>query len=443
MAIHPLIIAVSPHRIAGGIGLLLIGASVASVTFPSARTVPFYMAGMTPGGGGAQNLLRRNFQENNGGTESEASLRSFPVASEALPPFRVTNIAASLRTGEQFDVAALSQSSEVVGTVVPLQDDSISPGTKRAAPRTYAARWQNGKLHRLPIPPGAHRVVAGDINDRGDVGAVSIQYRRGKPSFNRVLLYRRDAAYKDFGTLNPEYDQPDTQDSAKMRGVSESLLSLNNRGTIIALVGSNSWFRRADGTIGSIGDGIAFDLNNNETAVGFVGAYASGAVMWRNVALPGKSSVVPLLPTNKAIMQQAQSYWRGSAESVNDKGDTVVSVPIDSSNGFRRLGRTAYYLLRDGKLQLIAQMRGYQRARVRINDSGDIIGFSDTDQQSQTIAPILYREGKMYDLTHAAQNSGWKILGAIDINNNRQILAYGVHNSRENIAVPILLTPVR
>jgi hypothetical protein len=81
----------------------------------------------------------------------------------------------------------------------------------------------------------------------------------------------------------------------------------------------------------------------------------------------------------------------------------VISVPIDSSNGFRRLGRSAFYLSHRGKLQFIAQMRGYQRTRVRINASRDVVGFVDTDQQTQTVSSLLYRDGKMYDLTDAAR----------------------------------------
>jgi hypothetical protein len=349
-----------------------------------------------------------------------------------------------LRADEQFDLLALSQNSEVLGTVVPTHDYSIMPGTKRPAPRTYAARWKNGTLQRFPIPDGAHQVVAGDMNDRGDVGAISIRYRRGKPSFNRVILYPGDAAatYRDLGTLDPDYALPDTNDSRRMRGVSANLLCLNNRGTLIALVGNRSWFRRADGTKAPVGNGVAFDLNNNDTAVGFMSAYESGAAMWRNADDPAKSSVTPLLPVRAASRQAGQSYWRGSAECLNDNGDAVISVPIDSSNGFRRLGRSAFYLSRRGKLQFIAQMRGYQRTRVRINASRDVVGFVDTDQQTQTVSSLLYRDGKMYDLTDAARASGWKIVGAVDINNKRQILAYGIRESRSSTAVPILLTPI-
>ncbi|MBC7805953.1 MAG: hypothetical protein H7145_07360 [Akkermansiaceae bacterium] len=443
MAFYSLLTAVRPHRVAGGIGLLLISAGIASVRYPFARPTSFNAAGMTSAITGPQNLLQRPSQEGNNNNESDVAYRGFSLSTEALPPFHITNLSLSMREGEQFDILALSQQGAVLGTVIPLRDNSVSPGTKRAAPRTYAARWENGTLYRLPIPPGAHRVVAGDINDRGDIGAVSIRYRRGKPSFNRVILYPRDNPFQDLGTLDTEYAQSETDNSSKMRGVSENLLCLNNRGTLMALVGSKSWFRRSDGAMAPVGDGIAFDLNNNDTAVGFVGAFASGAVMWRNATFPDKSSMTQLLPSHKSLEQGGQSYWRGSAECINDKGNVVVSVPIDSSNGFRRLGRTAYYLLRDGKLQLIAQMRGYQRARSHINDYGDVIGFADTDQQTQKTSPILYRDGRMYDLTDVAQKSGWTIVGAADINNRRQILAYGVHTSQADVTVPILLTPMR
>lgn len=427
---------------AGGIGLLLISVGVASVTSPSTRRAPFQMAGMTTSGGDLQKRPQPLSLESGSSNEAEVSYRGFSMTGETLPPFRVTNLSKSLSAKEQFDIIAISHDGEVLGTVIPSQDNSVLPGAKRNAPRTYAVRWKNGVAYRLPIPKDAHRVVAGDINDQGDIAAISIQYRRGKPSFNRIIVYNHDKGYQDFGTLDTRYEQFDTGDSANMRGVSESLLCLNNQGTLIALVGSKSWFRCSDGVKAPIGEGIVFDMNNNNTAVGFSGTYASGAAMWRNAINPGKSAMTPMLPIQKSVPAGGQNMWRGSAECINDRDEAIIAVPIDSSNGFRRVGRTAYYLLRDGKLQLIAQMRGYQRARTRINNFGDVIGFADTDLQTQTVSPILYRDGKMYDLTNAAQQSGWKIIAAIDINNKRQIIAYGIQGNN-GTPVPILLTPVR
>jgi hypothetical protein len=454
-----LLSAVPPHRLAGGVGLLLIGAGIVAVKFPPARhtaaSAAAAGAASSPADRGTADR-RQQPAQNGGGAdsggggggdgESEVTYRGFSLATDSLPPFRVTDLSVPLGEGEQFDVIALDQNGAVLGTVLPPRKNSVLPRAKRLAPRTFAARWHKGVLRRLPIPPGADRVVAGDMNDRGDVGAVSIRYRRGKPSFNRVLLYdggAAAAAYQDLGTLDPEFSQQDTSDAVKMRGVSENILCLNNRGTLVALVGDKTWFRRSDGFKGPFSEAVAFDLNNHDTAVGFMGTFATGAVMWRNVTVPQKFSMTPLLPTRGNGPQSGQSNWRGSAECVNDKGDAVVSVPLDSSRGFRRLAHTAYYLLRGGKLQLIAQTRGYHRARARINDSGDVVGFADTDMQTQITSPLLYRNGKMYDLTHAARNAGWKILGAVDINNSRQILAYGIRTDRENVAVPILLSPVR
>jgi hypothetical protein len=47
----------------------------------------------------------------------------------------------------------------------------------------------------------------------------------------------------------------------------------------------------------------------------------------------------------------------------------------------------------------------------------------------------------MYDLTDIARKSGWKIIGVVDVNDKRQILAYGVRAGQETTAIPLLLTP--
>lgn len=443
MFIRSFFTVVPPHRIAGGIGLLLIGAGISSATHRVTPPTPFQAAGMTPNVSGLQRQGRQSLPDG-GGAESETAFRGFSLADTAdLPRFAVTNLSKPLQAGEQFDIIMLSQNGAVLGTVIPARDNSVLPGAKRPAPRTRAARWEKDTIQRFPIPPGTDRVVGGDMNDRGDIAAVSIRYRRGKPSFNRVLLYPRASAYKDLGTLDVDYEVPDTNDPALMRGVSENLICLNNQGALTALVASKSWFRRADGTRFPIGDGIAFDLNNRNVAVGFVGNINSGAVMWRNIVPAGKSTVTALLPSQKTASPGGQPYWRGSGECVNDRGDAVVAVPVDTAGGFRRLGRTAYYILRGGKLQLIAQMRGYQRSRTRINISGDVVGFMDTDPQSQSSSPILYRSGRMYDLSNIAQQSGWQIIGAVDINDRGQLLAYGMSTDQPNSVVPILLSPER
>lgn len=425
--------------------MLLLAAGITSVKHPASRATLFQASaiplGVAQDRGASQPASAA--RETASVSEGEVVYRGFSLSSTPLPAFRATDLSTYLRANEKWDVSELSEDGAVLGTVFPPPTADVEPGIKRPAPRTCAALWRNGRLQRLPIPPNSHRIVAGDVNDRGEVAAISIRYRRGKPSYNRVILYRPDASYEDVGTLDTRYEESDTESGAKMRGVSESLLCLNNRGTLLALVGSKSWFRRADGTTGAVGEGIVFDLNNNDTAVGFVGSYTSGAALWHNVTGRSSNTAVPILPVQKSGQQMGgQSYWRGSAECINDKGDTVIAVPIDSASGFRRMGRTAYYLSRGGRLQLIAQMRGYQRSpRTRINSRGDVVGFTDTDAQTQTVLPLLYRDGKMYDISEVAAKSGWKIIGVIDINNKRQMLAYGVRKGFEDTIVPLLLTP--
>jgi hypothetical protein len=282
----------------GGIGLLLIGIVVASVHSPSARPVPFSTASVASGVTDSRPVPRRSFPGNGGGgsNEGDEAYRGFSlsVAKLPVPGYRSFEIVAA---DEQFDLLALSQNSEVLGTVVPHMI-------------IRSCRVRNVRL-RVPTPRAGK--MARCNGSRSPTARIrsSRRYERSgrcrrhqhplsarKPSFNRVILYPGDAAatYRDLGTLDPDYALPDTNDSRRMRGVSANLLCLNNRGTLIALVGNRSWFRRADGTKAPVGNGVAFDLNNNDTAVGFMSAYESGAAMWRNADDPANRPSHPYCP---------------------------------------------------------------------------------------------------------------------------------------------------
>ncbi len=419
--------------------MVLAGFGIACATNPTTYSGTFNAMGMVFSFNPTRSLRGNAKPDVNNGTEPETMLRSFALATDTLPRFDIADLSTALNAGERFESRCLSQDGAVLGTVFPPVDAATEP-RKRPAPHTFAARWENGRLQRLPIPPGVHRVVAGDMNDLGDVASVSIAYRHGKPSLNRVVLYPRNAPYQNIGTLATDGNSSAAENAPQTRGVSEELVCLNNRGTLIALVGRNSWCRRSDKKQIAIHDGIVFDLNSQDTAVGFANTQSTGAALWKHVTDPDSLNIA-LLPMGKSPPQENPSNWRGCAESINEKGDTVVAVMLESMNGVRRSGRTAYYLLRDKKLQLIAQMRGAQRAHTRINAQGDVVGFTDTDPQTQITTPMLYHGRKMYDLTYTEKKAGWRILAALDVNDKGQILAYGTNTKREGVVVPLLLTP--
>lgn len=330
--------------------------------------------------------------------------------------------------------------------------DGIRP-IPREAPRTQAAIWQKGKLLRLPLPAKYHRVIPSDMNSKGDVAAIAMYYRRGRPPFTSILLYT-DAGrkMKDIGTLDPTFANLDTTDPEKMRGVTEGTVHINNRGTLVALVGLHTLVRYPeDGSLIDLGSGLSYDLNEKDIAVGYSNDSLVNAVCWK-LATKEKhipyESLLPADPSRKSTEPpNPNTTMQGISECINENQQIVIAVVASNSGtNLRRQGRTVYYLWDKGKLHYIALMRGAQFGHTRINNSGDIVGFNDFDADTQQMMPCMYHKGKIYDLTNVVKKAGWTVAGAVDINSAGQILAVGYKTTKAaklRQMVSILLTPVQ
>ena len=104
------------------------------------------------------------------------------------------------------------------------------------------------------------------------------------------------------------------------------------------------------------------------------------------------------------------------AASINDS-DQVV--------GQDSVTQTAFLVSSTGQITQLGTLGGSRSAAVAINDSGAIVGTSDTSSGSSV---FLDANGSMEDLNSLAppSDTGWTLTGVTSINNSGQILASGV-----------------
>ena len=374
----------------------------------------------------------------------------------ALPHFHVVEIATSLGVGAKFDAIRVNQTGEVLGTInLPSPADQTvtdAEGNRRirhVAVHTLASVWQNGSFRRLPVPAGFYSVIAGSINASGEVVGISMAYRRGRRPYSRIVLYDAHSHITDIGTLDPQFDDRNTNDLQKMQGVFVGAACLNNRGTLTALVGQNTFVRRADGAIRNLGAGVIMDVNDDDSAVGISNGLSSSAALWTRISGSQPPELTPLLPEPLASVANSSgaqlSMAKSVAECLNNNQQAIVAVSGQQSARAPQFGHITYFFSDNGKLRLIASMRGVQHDHIRINNAGDAVGFEDYDTDVHAFVPILFHRGKLYDLRPVAATDGWTITSARDINDKGQILAYGYRGEGSELesppSVPLLLTP--
>ncbi|MBC8135165.1 MAG: hypothetical protein H8F28_04655 [Fibrella sp.] len=439
----------APHRIAGGVSFLLLGfagmfyggiwkpaETTEKRSAPRQSVTPVQARGIMP--------LSQSTLPSFGGTDADNAPQPLNISKKKSPVFTVTNLAAPLPVGKRVELASLSNTGTVLATLYDPLPPALPNGrpARRPAPAAHVARFENGVWKPLPMPPGVAQVIAGEINDRGDAVAVSVRFRRGKPSYNRLILYPSSGALQDLGTLDARFADPETTNFERMRGVGEGGLSINNRGVITAMVGNTSWIRRPDGSANPVPSGVLSDFNETNMAVGYGKGKGGVPLLWRDIAMPSDSVPASLVPIRMGADGSSEPVLRGIPECINNRGHSVMNVTIEANRGFRRQGLTAYYLVRDKKLRQIGCFNGFQRFSTRINDQGDVVGFTETDQEKNVFRPHLYRRGELYDLTDVAIRQGWRIVGAVDINNWGQIIAYGVRvDDSTSPPAPLLLSP--
>ncbi len=131
---------------------------------------------------------------------------------------------------------------------------------------------------------------------------------------------------------------------------------------------------------------------------------------------------------NEGVMTRLNIF--GNALDVNDL-DEIVGWALGAS--YEYLGA---FLYKEGEITFLGNLGGSVNTAARaINESSQIVGFSEIGYVERPWGydnidhAFLYDNGVMTDLnTLIPQNSGWELMEAFDINNNGQIVGYGVLN---------------
>jgi probable HAF family extracellular repeat protein len=290
-----------------------------------------------------------------------------------------------------------------------------------ASNQRHAFLWQNGAMTDLGIIGGANRSEAYGLNSTGQVvGGVGSTLQLTQPE---AFLWQ-NGAMTGLGVSNGGQAN-----------------AINDSGQVAGTDGYNSGFRAfvwENGKftyLGALGTqfqvSLAYDLNNNGTVVGtaatdevlpeFGALYH--AFVWQN----GAMTDLGILPN------QTES----AALAINSLGQVVgVSDHIEEVT-YHELSRKSF-LYQNGQL-IGLNVPGEHNSATDINDSGQIVGFMQSDVGATNNA-YIYENGVAIDLNNLIPSgSGLHVTMANAINNAGQIVGTAVDSAGRTHAV--LLNP--
>ena len=320
----------------------------------------------------------------------------------ASPEYVVTDVGTLGRDGWAESVNNLGQ---VVGGSY-----ANVPGLSTGSYFLRAFRWDRlGGMTDLGTL-GAYTATAYGINDAGQV-----------------------AGYSDIGQHRPHgfIWQDGVMSDLGCPPTWRSLIptAINNRGQVVGYATTLDWHSRAflwqNGVMTELTppagcqDASANDINDLGQVVGWALAIGTRprAIIWEN----GQPREVGALP----------GYTGSAAYHINNRGQiTGVSygLPATSAVG-------CCCLWENGTVTDLRAASGTLLQRFcAINDKGTIVGPPPDRGR-----PHVWRDGSWLNLNRLiAQDSGWQITSARDINNRGQIAGSGVYNGEERVC---LLTP--
>ena len=131
--------------------------------------------------------------------------------------------------------------------------------------------------------------------------------------------------------------------------------------------------------------------------------------------------------------------YGSSAYGINASGQVVGYSYITGAGNNIFSNVFHAFLYSNGTMQDLGTLGGSDSQANGINDSGEVVGESDTTNDSAQHA-FLYSNGSMTDLNSLiSPSSGWTLLDATAVNDNGQIAGYGVNPEGNDEA--FLLTP--
>ncbi len=296
------------------------------------------------------------------------------------------------------------------------------------------------------------------LNNRGDVLADNVYYRRGRDvelpnesndrQYNMVAISGindlgdavGDISGSSSGAYMLMFSKAVVWHNRHMRIIAPSSgdsegMAINNRGEILINFPDQqiSTFSYSAGVLShgkmrDFGSGRPCCMNN----VGSVVVNRAAGVEFYNDVEPGhvvgnrKAHLFAIRGDVKYAIDTPSSYVDSvdSVADINDSDDIVGDLETGGS------GAEAFVWSR-GRMTVLGSFGGDGSRAGGINNQGEVVGWADTDISHATYGgfatrAFLYKQGRLHDLNHyISSRSGWVLMRAWDINNRGQIVCGG------------------
>lgn len=303
--------------------------------------------------------------------------------------------------------SAINDTGQVVG--VTRTTSGHFPGPPRSG--NHAFLWQNGTMTDLNSLGGTYNSVSG-INKLGQV----VGFSQTSQGTEHAFLWQ-NGTMTDLGSLvgeNASSRAYGINDLGQVVGYSYPASSTNLGGSE-ALLWQNGTMTNLGNLIGSYSK--AHRINNAGQIAGVLsntsGSFTYDGFLLQNGSLTNLSNIYPY--------------------DMNNQGQIVGDIGIGIGVGHdERAG-----LWQNGTITDLGTLGGSYSYAWGINDAETVVGEAATSGADHA---FVYKNSQMSDLNNfLPANSGWELLGAMDINDNGQIVAIGLFNGQKR---GVLLTPI-
>jgi probable HAF family extracellular repeat protein len=316
------------------------------------------------------------------------------------------------------------------------------------------------QITRIPTAQGANSAALG-VNDKGEVVGYSFQGE----DYRAFLYSSSDQSLTDVGSLGGKINAACAiNDAGQITGYSQ-----DENGNLLAFIFSRQQPIASLGTLEGASTSEAFGVNNSGAVVGDSqsGNQNHRPVLFSNRSVQdlnlGRSNNPVALETAFAINDAGQIVGRHSAGNnafhafVFVNGNTTDFSTLGGANGEALAINKSGIVVGDSdtadgpahavvfghsQLKDLGTLPGFDNASYArgINDSGDIVGESDSANQKRA---FVYTKGHLFELDKLAENlpeAGFSSLDvAYGINHNGWIVGYGT--TSDNLTAAFVAIP--
>lgn len=344
--------------------------------------------------------MRRRFREAKAAQASASPLDDpmEPMGQQSSTPPIYAVIDLGDLGGGSSQALGINASGQVVGW------SNTSSGSQQ-----HAFLWKNGIIQDLGTF-GGNASFAYGINDNGQVVGTYLNTDNG----NIAFLWQ-NGIVQNLGAWSDYYSIAyGINDNGQVVG------AYVNAGTYKE--GGFLWHNGIMLDIGTLGgnDTLAYGVNNEGQVAGASDGSDNQfhAFLWQNGSMQ-----------NLGQLGGAFSWGNG----INDNGQVVGYAGTTTTDDA--------FLWQDGSMQDLGRLAGAINSQAYgINDNGQVVGFCFDSNYNEL--PFLWQNGSMYNLNSLLFNadSGWTLEEATAINNNGQIVGYGINHLGQTHA--FLLNPL-